>query len=584
MILSNMSEIKLLSKDISNRIAAGEVVERPANAVKELIENALDAGADNITVEIVDGGIGLIRVIDNGKGILPEDMESSVLRFATSKISTIEDVYSINSFGFRGEALAAISSVSDFSLKSVRKGFESQELIIDKNGEPVIKPVSLAEGTIITVKNLFDRIPARKKFLKASSTEQREVAKMVRYLSMINPNVSMSLFVDGKKIYECFSSESMKDRAVRIFKENDLVTIENKYTSISIDAVVSLPNIQKFRKDQIIIAINGRLVKDNQLTYAVIQAYHRLLPSNRYPVAVISLDLDPSSIDVNIHPSKMSIKIFDSKDIFNFVYDSIKKGLEKVSIDDVTVPQSVEEIPVTVAPKIFEQKAEYSFDMTKSFESSPVNMQRDIKFVEKIDQGKQIFTPPQQETYIDFKVIGQLFKTVIVCEKDNEVYYFDQHIVHERILFENYKKNGLADVASIFLVEPLLIEFSDEDIYLALEHKDILEPFGFEVELFGTGSLKLLRVPTSILNKNIEDEFKSIIAEISHTRQRKEQDYAIVTMACKTAIKAGEELSHFEMEKLISDLFKTENPFTCPHGRPILFKMTKEDIYRKFQR
>lgn len=580
MIISSMSEIKLLSTEISNRIAAGEVVERPANAVKELIENAADAGADRIHVDIADGGIGLIRVIDNGKGILPEDLETSVQRFATSKVRAIEDVYRIESFGFRGEALAAISSVSDFSIKSIRKGHEASELVVPFSGEAHIKPASLSEGTIVTVKHLFDNVPARKKFLKTASTEQREILKMIRHFSLLNPQVGISLMADGKKTYESLASDTMLERAKRVFKESELIDVKNSYGPLALTAVVSLPMVQRFRKDQVIIGINGRIVKDQQLTYAVIQAYHRLMPDNRYPVAVIRLDLAPDSIDVNIHPSKMQIKLFHSKDVFNFVYDSIKKELQATPLNDTlgnTVTSLLAENnsrPMSVR----ESEPQYTYNMTESFETVTPAVSNDYP-MEPVQQGMV-----EKNVFEEYVVIGQAFDTVIICQKAEDVFFIDQHIAHERVLFEKYKKNGLADIASIILVEAVLVECSDEDIYAALEHKDVLTSFGFEFEMFGSGAIKIVRVPTSILNKNIENEFSTIIAEIQHTRQRKEQDYAIVTMACKTAIKAGEQLSMFEMKKLVSDLFETENPFTCPHGRPIVFKMSKSDMFRKFQR
>ncbi len=567
-----MPEIKLLPQEISNKIAAGEVVERPFNVVKELVENSVDAGADNILIEIVDGGRALIRVTDNGRGILPDDLENSVKRFATSKISEIDDVYSINTFGFRGEALAAISSVSDFSLKSVREGFDAFEINVNFGSEPVIKPSSIPFGTVVTVKNLFENIPARYKFLKSSTAEYKEILKFIKQFSVLNEKISVSFISDGKTVFEVFKYESVKDRFAKILKEKELIYFENEYEAMKINCCAGLPNVQRFRKDMIIIGINGRVVKDNSLVFTVIQAYHRLIPEGKFPVAAVNLTIAPDNLDVNIHPAKTSVKIYNARDVGSFVYDSLTNALNEKKLNETGKDKNFK-TETRDYENNFKQKAQVTYDITENFETSSL-----------FEPLESLEVTGDNDAVGDFKVIGQLFDTVIVCEIENEAIFIDQHIAHERILFEKYKKYGLTDVASMVLVEPLLVDMSDEDIIILNENIDIVKKFGFEFEMFGKNTVKITSVPTSLINKNISDEFQMIANEFYSLKTQKNMDYAVVTMACKTAIKAGEQLTHFEMKKLVSDLFNSENPYTCPHGRPIIYKMKKEELFAKFYR
>ncbi len=566
-----MSEIKLLPSDISNKIAAGEVVERPFNVVKELIENSIDAGADNVLVEIVDGGKALIKVTDNGKGILPGDLNNTVKRFATSKISDIDDVYSIKTFGFRGEALAAISSVSDFSIKSVRDGFEAKELIVKFGAEPEIKPCGLPFGTVVTVKNIFENVPARYKFLKSSSTEYKEILKFIKQFAVINDNISISLLSDGKNVFEVFKNENMKEKFSKVLKETDLVYFENKYEDMKINCCAGLPNVQRYRKDQIIIGVNGRLIKDNPLTFTIIQAYHRLMPDGKFPAVALNLSLNPKKLDVNIHPSKTNIKFFNSREVSSFVLDGLRDAIGENRLNK---KQDNFDLQYPMQKKSFQQKSNLTFDITENLSSSsafePVS---DYKLYDETKDSPG-----------NFKIIGQLFDTVIVCEVEDEVLFIDQHIAHERILFEKYKKHGLTDIATIVLVEPILIDLSDEDVIILNENIETVKKFGFDYEMFGKNTIKITSVPTSLINKDIKDEFQKIAGEFYDLKSKKNMDYAIVTMACKTAIKAGEQLTHFEMNKLVKDLFETENPYTCPHGRPIVYKMKKEELFGKFFR
>jgi len=329
-----MNEIIRLGEDVANKVAAGEVVERPFNVVKELVENSADAGATKLSIVVENGGVGLIRVTDNGRGILPEDLPVAVQRFATSKISTADDVYCVKTFGFRGEALAAISSVSKFSIKSCRKSFEGCEIRVEHGSEPETLPAPQVEGTTVEAKALFSNVPARLKFFKSFAAEEREIAKFVRFFSLINPHIAVDLEINSKKAYSVNSSMNMEVRARQVFKENDLIYGEKSYADMSLKFVTSLPSVQRYRKDMIVVGVNGRVIKDPSIIQAVATAYHRLIPDNRYPAAVVSLYVDPEKVDVNVHPAKTTVKLLENRDIFSFVHHAVKDRLAEAGRDE----------------------------------------------------------------------------------------------------------------------------------------------------------------------------------------------------------------------------------------------------------
>jgi len=574
-LLNNSSEIFQLPDNVANKIAAGEVVERPANVVKELVENAVDASAEKITVEIADGGLSLIKVQDDGKGIFPGDIEISVSRFATSKISDINDVYELSSFGFRGEALAAISSVCDFSLVSKRKDYDCLELKSNFGENPVVKPAAGTEGTVVTVKNLFGNLPARRKFLKSPNAEQREIVKFIRHFMLINYNLSLRLIVDEKEYFFFPKNDSMRDRALKIFKEEKLVHLSNKYDGLSIEAVISTPEVQKFRRDNIVISVNGRVIKDNMLTQSVIQAYKRIIPDGKFPVTAVRLNISPNVLDVNVHPAKLFVKFLNSGEIFSFVYDSILGKLESLTPDNYD-SDNYTDLNETAETKI--KSFQYSYN--------PEEQVSVTDFLETADStaGSDESAAKEEVYGYDFRITGQLFNTVIICEFDDFFYMIDQHIAHERILYEKYKAESAVDVASVVLSEPLVVELDEEEREILDMNKKVLCDFGFEFESFGGETVKFNKLPSEILNKDVVSEIKNILEETNHLNRKGLKDSSLVVMSCKSAIKAGEKLSGYEMKHLINELLRTKNPFTCPHGRPIIVKQRKEELFKNFHR
>lgn len=557
-----MSEIKILDQKIANKIAAGEVVERPFNVVKELVENSVDAGATFIRIDIFDGGLGLIKVTDNGRGILPEDLKNAVLRYSTSKISNIEDVYRINTFGFRGEALAAISSVSDFKIESKRQGYEAAELQVyfGKVGE--IKPGKIQTGTSVTVKNLFDNVPARRKFIKPASAEQREIIKFVKTFSSINHTIEVELFVDEKNVLTFSKYDNMKDRFISSFGLSNIFYLNDKYNDIEVEAVLTLPNVQRNRKDVIFIGLNNRVIKDFALTQAVVQAYFRKLPQNKYPAGVVSIKINPDAVDVNVHPTKMNVKFLNDRDVFSAVNKIISSNLGKQQLSN-------------------SGSVDYRLDNIQTNYFVKENI---INYSSSVDE---LVTSSYSDTFEEkdeIKIIGQVFDSVILVEKDGEIYFIDQHIAHERVLYEKFISNNNNSVTKIKLVEPVIVELNELDKEIVLNNINNFLRLGFELEDFGGDFVSILSVPTSIVHKNIENEFVELLNEFHKNKSDNFLDSLSLTMACKAAIKAGEKLTDYEISKIVKDLFQTKNPYTCPHGRPIVYKMSKEEIYKKFHR
>ncbi|MEF3255827.1 MAG: DNA mismatch repair endonuclease MutL [Deferribacterales bacterium] len=558
-----VNEIIQLPDSIADKIAAGEVIERPYNIVKELLENSVDAYAVRITIEIEDGGLSLIKVTDNGKGILPEDLPLTIQRYATSKIRHFEDIYSIKTFGFRGEALAAISSVCDFSIASRREPFDGYILIKNFNSEPIIKPSNIPKGTIVEVKNLFSKIPVRKKFLKSSSSEFKEIIKFIKSFAAINYKIDISCTKDGIKVFESLKKDSMLERVMDIFGETACFPINYSDGNISIDAVLGRPDNQKFRKDYIIISVNNRIVKDYSITQAILQAYSRLIPENRFPLAFINIQISDDTLDVNIHPTKTTVRFMQPQQIFNVVYNSIKNSLNNLKLETKDAI-SIDDFPIR---DFNEEQYKPVFDITNYAEIN------DNKIEEPVTE---------YNTSNEFTVVGQLFKTVILCEKGDELYFIDQHIAHERVLYELYT-TGEKLPPSFVLFEPILLTLELDEIEFLDKNRLILRKFGFEFELFSKDSIKITAIPSSIMQKDIENEIKKLIAELMEN-SNKNNDGLALTMSCRNAVKSGDYLTKFEMEELVRNLFKTSNPYTCPHGRPIIFKITKDFIYNKFQR
>lgn len=592
-----MNEIIRLPESVSNKVAAGEVVEKPLNAVKELVENSVDAGCDDITVEIEEGGLALIKITDNGKGISATDLPLAVERFATSKIRDVEDIYNINSYGFRGEALAAISSVSDFSISSSRNN-EGHELRVRYGVIEPLRPAPFVKGTTVVAKNLFHNIPARLKFFGNPQSLEREIVKFIKQFAVYTDNVSVTMKVGSKEVYTSRRDESFLEKSKHALSVDELVYGEKEYGGVTVRVATSLPTVQRFRRDAIIVGVNGRVVKDTALVQAVVQAYHRLIPENRFPAAAVEVKVRPDEVDVNVHPAKAVVKMLKARDIFSMVHDCVREAIDSQKHSDdgdifsgfgMGADTEWNFSEPTEKPNFVADSASPSVDLSTLMDT----VQQEPRTYEKSSYNYSASTPAtSREMFVakpiyeerPFRIIGQAFDSLIICEMNGSVFFVDQHVAHERVLYEKFLNEKTINISSIVLFEPLVIDASADEIQAIEDNAEELNSFGFGLEPFGTDSIKIVKVPADILKRNIEKEVKEMLAEMTDSVKSRQEDSKILTMSCKCAVKAGDKLTLPEMDRIMADLLKTSNPHTCPHGRPITFSLDKETLFRKFHR
>ena len=610
-----MALIRKLSPEVASKIAAGEVVEKPFNVVKELIENSCDAGASKITVEIVNGGLDLIKITDNGSGIEKDDLPLALERFATSKAQTVDDVYSAATFGFRGEALAAISTVSDFKITS-GKDNKAYEITSHYGNVGEIKPTAAIKGTIIEAARLFENLPARRKFLKSSKSLEGEILRLVKHFSLINENIEISLISDNKTLYHAKLSEDVVIRAAKVFSGKAFVKGVAKYEDKQVNACVTLPSASdRLKRDAIVIGVNGRLIKDTSLIQAVINSYHRLIPEGRYPLAVIDIRMNPSNLDANVHPAKMEVRFLNGGEMFSLVSDACSnafsgrgvntsynhtenKGVflieENMVEDNIHHIQKPFESLSGTKPNNFQEKIStpvekpaYTFKIDEKLEQPHVDY-------ESINNNSSIEnTNINSDDTIDnriakgeFMVVGQVDKTYIIIETENkEILFIDQHAAHERILFEKLQAENKKTVKpSIVLHEPIEVILTDEIIEQIDKFNVIIESFGYAYKITGIDKVEIIRIPYHMVRKNIAKEFSNIVIDLCLTGKSKHEEAPRAMLSCKSAIKAGDELTYAEMDYLVKLLFNTTNFGTCPHGRPIIYLMRVDELARKFYR
>ncbi|APM38985.1 DNA mismatch repair endonuclease MutL [Clostridium kluyveri] len=607
-----MKRINLLDMDTSNKIAAGEVVEGPSSVVKELLENSIDSGAKNITIEIEDGGQKSIRIIDDGVGIHPEDVEKAFMPHATSKISTLEDLNKIYTMGFRGEALSSIAAVSHVILRSkVKDEFNyGREISISGGVLNYIQDTGCNIGTTVLVKDLFFNVPARKKFLKSSGREGALISDIINRLSLANPNIVFKFFRDGKKSLVTYGSGELMDVIRCIYGKNiyeNIIPIENHSDIVSIYGYIGNSEVSRGSRNNQSIFVNKRYVKDKSITAAVEKAFKSFLTVNKFPFFVLFLELFPEFVDINVHPAKWEIKFSDSRMIFKFVFDTIHQALReslkdsfKIDIIEDKILEKEEEsvqtnkiqIPIDLRPPIYESyiKEEYgnnekqedniSFEYGNTLEGGNT-AEENIRLNDSSKESKISKLPP-------FKMIGQFNNTYIIAEAASNLYIIDQHAAHEKILFEKYKSNiEKEEVISQILITPVVMELTNDDYACYVENKDVFKKAGFDIELFGNNTINVREVPVILGKPDIKNLFIDIIDNLKNmgSGDTVEVKYlSIATLACRAAIKAKRNLSQVEMEHLLHELGFLEDPFTCPHGRPTIVKFTLNDLEKKFKR
>ena len=675
-----MKRINILNEDTANKIAAGEVVERPASIVKELVENSIDANSKNILIEIEEGGTSLIRIVDDGDGIYKDDINKAFLPHATSKIKDSNDIYNINTLGFRGEALPSIASVAKVNLKSKQEEEEfGYEISIEGGNFTEVTECGINKGTIIEVRDIFYNVPARKKFLKSVSKESSLINDIITRIAIANPNISFKLYNNHKKVIHTFGNGDLKDVIRTIYGKNitdNILYYEDTSDLVTVYGYIGKEEIARGSRNNQSTFVNKRYIKNRSLAIAVEQAFKSFSTVSKFPFFILFIEIYPEYIDVNIHPTKAEIKFNDERMIFKKIFGAVHTALKNEVFDTFSIDNNKENEKTNTIPsfeeiqfKIKEEEekvklANYTankamdkgINLTKNNESIYTNVEGDNSdntFIEipvdlkphKINEESDIYIKKDSSNeesvstdidskvngseensfysdsndktinknvsdnnYCDFSstnveenseskqvakfppltIIGQYNKTYILGEYDGTLYMIDQHAAHEKIYFEKYLKeieNG--DLIIQPLIVPAVIDLTIDDYSYYEENIDVFKEAGFILEEFGGTSLALKEVPYFLGKLNPQKLFLEILDNLKNLGSGKTSDVkhlAIATKACKAAIKGNDRLEPNEMVKLIEDLRYIDDPFHCPHGRPVIIKFTSTDIDKKFRR
>ncbi len=578
--------IEVLPHSISQVIAAGEVIERPASVVKELMENAVDAGSSEIIVELRAGGLQLIRVVDSGEGMNEEDVPLAFQRYATSKIRKAEDLYAIHTLGFRGEALPSICQVSKMTLQTRTLYSLSGTKVICEGGE--IKSISETGcpiGTEVEVKQLFYNIPVKRKFLKSVRSELRSALNHFLRLSLSHPAISFRLIHDGRTLHEYPKTEHPLVRIEAVLGKEiypHLQPIEFEHGGIRISGYASLATLSKRNADSIFFYVNQRFIKDRMIYKAVLDAYRHTLPNSQFPIVILFITLPPASVDVNVHPTKAEVKFQNPDGVYQAVFTAVRMVLEEG-------PCRLEEMAHEGAGKerslqrsgpasVFRQEtlSPPSFFMTGKEEGILMVQDREA-------------LPWKTEERWPYTVLGQIRGTYILCEGEGNLIFIDQHAAHERILFEKFKKeyaNG--SMISERLLFPVLIELSAEESHILESASERLKEVGFDIEPAGEKLFAIRSIPSFIDQKDPKEFVREILNELSFLEEKGKGQGAIhallVTLACHSAVRANSLLKREEIDRLVENLIPFHRSTTCPHGRPIFFVFPLDELGKQFKR
>jgi len=609
-------KIMVLDPQISNKIAAGEVVEKPASVIKELIENSIDAGSSNITVEIKNGGKDYIRISDDGTGINHDDILIAFMRHATSKISTLNDIYNINSLGFRGEALASISAVSNVELVSKTESSELGKKIVISGGS-VLKNENIGAqtGTTIIIKDLFFNTPARLKFLKTNTAEQNAISNLVNKLAVSNLDISFKYIINDEIIFKTRGNGNLRDIVYDIFGSTipkNMIDYSGESLEASVNGLISPLEFTRGNRKLQITYVNGRYVNSSVINDSISLAYKGFLPINRFPVCFIFLTVPSSTIDVNIHPSKTEIKFHEEGKIKQLIYSSIRRALNEINqipkhtfekaktfdSEDFKMKDFKESEPVSPISSHsqinFTSQSSSQFPEKSISEKSFSNLKYDLNDLFMKDIGETVVKEEEEieriaegaSVYDDLKYVGQVFKSYLIFEKNDNMYLLDQHAAHEKILYEEFMKSYRKEkINSQILLEPIIIDLPYNDKNFILSKLSELNKSGFLIEGFGNNSIIIREIPYIFdisASKAFIEDYISNFSEKSSVFEFKED--SIIMESCKAAIKANMRISDIEVNDLLDGLKTLENPYTCPHGRPIIVEIMKYEIERKFKR
>lgn len=610
----NKLKIHVLPNHIINQIAAGEVVERPASVLKELLENSIDAGATEIKVVVEDGGTKSIKVIDNGSGMQPEDAKAAFLPHSTSKIKEVEDLEKILTLGFRGEALASISSVAKVELVTkVTKALSGFRMIMDAGEILEEEEIGTPDGTSFYIKDLFHNIPARKKFLKTVPTELRHIVKTFSNIAIANPEISFELSHNGKTLFILPKTRNLKERIRNLIGES----FANNSFPISYDGLikvtgyVGLPKIAMNRKNTQIILVNGRAITNSTIIAAVKDAFATAMPKKSYPQFVLDLQVDPTKVDVNVHPRKLEVRFAEQQTIYRSVRDTVKSNLEKALQEDTTGKLSGFTPPLNKvgtngkyrqsSTKTYEQRPsgsaiKESLSFTKSllkntpqnplpWEDSPTVKGRSPSVTERMEEEMQ-----GNITNLQFPVF-QLLNAYLITTNGAAIQIIDQHAAAERVTYEKILKSiEKGNLETQALLIPFELELNPQERLILSENFEKLKAYGIEVEEFGTNSLVVRQIPIELKNSDLNAFIKDLLPDLAKEDNGGEnvleamRNKIVKTIVCHSSIRVGDNMKRAEMEQLLKELKECQVPYSCPHGRPIIYEIPISELNKRFGR
>ncbi len=591
-----MSKIQIMDEILANKIAAGEVVEKTMNVVKELVENAIDAQSDEIKIELIDSGVKEVKVTDNGIGMDQEDAKLAFSRHATSKLKNLDDLFNIESLGFRGEALPSIASVSNIELKT-SNGERGTYLTLSGGKDMRIEDSDLQKGTTITVKDLFYNTPVRLKYLKNLYVELANITDYVNKMALSYPNIKFTLINNGKILLDTDGKGDLRKVIYQIYGADvtkKMIEISGENDDYYIHGYISYPEMQKSNRNAITTLVNGRVIKNNELNKIITDAYHTYIPKDKFPIIVLNIDVDPILIDINIHPTKMDIKFSKMDTLKELVYDEITRQLEKLTLIPNISTRTEEAVRETTIPlyQAFhnDTKEEPKYEETVlDFSVADTLPEEDIPQQDSIEEKIETKTEeePRKARIKPMIPRGVVYLTYIIAENEDGMYIIDQHAAAERINYEKVLKSLKEKEQPVDLLIPIKIELTSNEFLIIRNHLDMLKECAFVIEEFGDNTI-IVRSHPNWIPENIAEECIRKVIDIVVSKENFDFDQFVwrmaATIACRMSIKANDYLSYEDQVWLLDNLRYCDNPFTCPHGRPTIITYTRYELEKLFKR
>lgn len=596
-----MTAIQILDSATIDKIAAGEVVERPSSVVKELVENALDAGADAVTVEIKEGGITFIRVTDNGSGIDSSQIRNAFMRHATSKIRSAEDLSHVVSLGFRGEALSSICAVAQVELITKTKdSLTGIRYVCEGAVEKECSEIGAPTGTTVLVKNLFFNTPVRRKFLKQPMTEGGYIIDLMEHMALSRPDTAFKLMVNGQVKFHTSGNGSLKEVIYRIYgKEtaSQLLLFEKETKGIKVEGYLGKPILNRSNRNFENYYINGRYIKSSLIAKALEDGYSNYLMQHKFPFTVLHFTINTEMVDVNVHPTKMDVRFTGGSYLYDFVASSVAAALQqREMIPEALLSEEKEEEAqkVVKVPEPFEQQRSRQFQVMEEQRYEAVRSPGQDIFIQKAAEESprqlDLFEEKMltKENRPQYRILGQIFDTYWLIAFTDKLFIVDQHAAHEKVKYERLMKHyHEKDIVTQTLNPPIVVTLSAREEAAYLSCKEVFAGLGFEIEDFGGRAYSLRGVPVDLYGQEEKALFLSVLDEMSEGPLNKDLtvvEEKLATMACKSAVKGNHSFSFAEMEALIDELLTLDNPYNCPHGRPTIISMSKYEIEKKFKR